>query len=182
MRVRSEVQLPATPIGYVCVELRRRQIGVPEHLLDAAQIGASLEQMRRKGVPQQVRVHALRFEAGLLGEPAQDQERAGAGERPAACVQEQLRPVTAIEVRPAHRDVAAQRVDCGPAERNNALLRALPERAHEPVLEVDGASVQAGRLADAEPRAVHQLDERPVAHRARRRAVGGVDQSLGLGG
>ena len=182
MGVRSEVQLAAAPIGYVRVELGGRQIGVTEHLLDAAQVGAALEQMRRKGVPEQVRVHALRLEAGLLGEPAQDQEGAGAGERPAARVQEQLRPVAAIEVRAAHRDVAAQRVDRGPAERDEALLRALPERADEPVLEIDRAAVQAGRLADAEARAVHQLDERPVAHRARRRAVGGVDQALGLGG
>ena len=58
---------------------------------------------------------------------------------------------------------------------------ALAERAHEPVLEVDRAPVQAGRLADAQARAVHQLDERAVAHRARRRAVGGLDQPLGLG-
>jgi len=30
----SEVQLAAAPIGYVGVELGRRQIGVPEHFLD----------------------------------------------------------------------------------------------------------------------------------------------------
>ena len=43
---------------------------------------------------------ALRLEAGLLGEAAQDQEGAGAGERPAVRVQEELGAVSAVEVRP----------------------------------------------------------------------------------
>ena len=54
---------------------------MPEHLLDAAQVGAALEQVGRERVAEQVRVHALRLEAGLLGQAAQDQEGAGAGER-----------------------------------------------------------------------------------------------------
>ena len=132
MGMRSEVQLAPASIGYVRVELGGREIGVAEHLLDAAQVGAALEQMRRERVAEQVRMHALRLEPGLLGEAAQDQEGAGAGERPAARVQEELGPVAAVEVGPAHRDVAAQRVDRGPAERHEALLRALPERADEP--------------------------------------------------
>jgi hypothetical protein len=38
-----EVQLPTTPIGYVCVELRSSQIGMSEHFLNASEISASLE-------------------------------------------------------------------------------------------------------------------------------------------
>ena len=72
VRVRLEVQLPAAPIGYVRVELGRREVGVAEHLLDAAQVGAALEQMRREGVAEQVRVDALRLEA-------RPSRRAGAG-------------------------------------------------------------------------------------------------------
>src|SRR5688500_14679144 len=116
--MRSKVQLPTTPIGYVRVELRRRQIGVAEHLLDAAQVSASLEQMRGERVTEQVWVDSLRLEPGLLGEAAQDQEGAGAGERPAARVQEELGPVAAVEVGAAERDVAAQRFDRGAAERD----------------------------------------------------------------
>ena len=48
MRVRLEVQLPAAPVGYVCVELGRGEVGVAEHLLDAPQVGAALEQMGGK--------------------------------------------------------------------------------------------------------------------------------------
>ena len=48
-----------------------------------------------------------RIETGPLGQAAQDQEGPGAGERTALRVQEQLRPVAAVEVRPAACEVAA---------------------------------------------------------------------------
>ena len=37
-----------------------------EHLLDAAQVGAALEQMRRERVAEQVRVDALRLEPAFI--------------------------------------------------------------------------------------------------------------------
>ncbi len=67
MRMRLEVQLPTPPIGYVGVELRRRKVGVAQHLLDRAEVGAALEQVRGEGVSQEVRVHPFRLEAGLPG-------------------------------------------------------------------------------------------------------------------
>ena len=107
-------------------------------------------------------------------------KRACARERPAARVQEELRPVAPVEVRAAHCDVAAQRVDGGPAERDEPLLRALAERAHEPLLEIDRPALEARHLADPQAGAVHQLDESTVAHRPRRRPVRRVDQALRL--
>src|SRR5690349_14017371 len=83
VRVRLEVQLATAPIGYVGVELGRGEIGVSEHLLDRAEVRAALQQMRREGVPQQVRVDTLGLEAGFRGQPPQNQERACARE-PAA--------------------------------------------------------------------------------------------------
>ena len=44
----------------VCVNLRRRDIGMTEHCLDRAQVGPALEQMRRKGMPQHVRRDCFR--------------------------------------------------------------------------------------------------------------------------
>ena len=79
---------------------------MPEHLLDAAQIGAALEQVCGKRVAQQVGMDALGLEAGPLGEAAQDQEGSRARERPALRVQEELRPVAAVEVGAAVREVA----------------------------------------------------------------------------
>ena len=43
VRVRLEIQLSTAPIGYVRVQLGCRQIGVPEHLLDAAEVGSALQ-------------------------------------------------------------------------------------------------------------------------------------------
>src|SRR4051794_28021861 len=89
MGMRLEVQLAPPPIGYVRVELGRREVRVAEHLLHAAQVGSPLEEMRRERVAEQVGMDAARLEPGLLGEPPQDEERAGAGERAAARVQEE---------------------------------------------------------------------------------------------
>ena len=89
------------------VELGRREVGVAEHLLHAAQVGAALEQVRRERVAEQVRVDALGLEARSLGQTAEDQERAGARERPALRVEEQLHAVAAVEIRAPVREVAA---------------------------------------------------------------------------
>ena len=43
---------------HVGVSLRRRQLNVPEQLLDRAQVGASLQQMRGERVAQRVRADA----------------------------------------------------------------------------------------------------------------------------
>ena len=49
---------------HVRVDLRRRQIGVPEHHLDRAQVGAAIEKVRRERVPEDVRADR-RTNAGL---------------------------------------------------------------------------------------------------------------------
>jgi hypothetical protein len=107
MRVRLEIQLPTASIGYVCVELGRREVGVPEHLLDRAEIRAALEKVRSEGVPKQMWMDAFRLEPRLAGEPPEDQEDAGTGQAAALRVQEELRTVARVEVRAASREVAA---------------------------------------------------------------------------
>ena len=42
----------------VCIDLRRADVGVAEKFLHAAQVVAGLEEMRREGMPKQVRVNA----------------------------------------------------------------------------------------------------------------------------
>jgi hypothetical protein len=92
--VRLEIQLPTTFVGYVRVELRGREIGMSEHFLNRPQICSSLEEVRGKRVPEQVRVDAVGVETGFLSQLAEDQEGAGACESPASGVQEQLRAVS----------------------------------------------------------------------------------------
>ena len=79
MRVAAEVDVAAPAVRDVRVELGRAEVGVAEHLLDAAQVGTALEQVRGERMAQQVRVDALRLEARAAGEAAQDQERARRG-------------------------------------------------------------------------------------------------------
>jgi hypothetical protein len=41
------------------IDLRRRNVSVPEHFLDDAQIGTVPEEVRREAVPQKVRINVL---------------------------------------------------------------------------------------------------------------------------
>src|SRR3954454_3662433 len=93
VRVRLEVQLAAPPIGYVGVQLGRAQVGVAQHLLDRAQVGPALEEVRGERVPKQVRMDTFRLQPRLLGQAAEDQERARPCEAAALGVEEELRPV-----------------------------------------------------------------------------------------
>jgi hypothetical protein len=107
VRVRLVIQLAATPIGYVRVQLGGREVGVAEHLLHAAEVRAAFEKMGRERVAQQVRMDAARLETGLFGSAAQDQECARACERSALRVQEELGAVAPVEVGASAREVAA---------------------------------------------------------------------------
>src|SRR5688572_12253808 len=133
--MRLEVQLAPTPIGYVGVELRRGEVGVTEHLLNAPQVGAALEEVRGERVAQEVRVDAGRVEAGLGGQTPQNEERARAGQRATLRVEKQLRPMTAVEVRPSAAQVAAQRLRRRPSDRDDPLLAALADAADEALLQ-----------------------------------------------
>jgi hypothetical protein len=136
--------------------------------------------MRRERVAKQVRVDAAGLEAGALGQLAEDEKGARAGQSAAARVQEQLRPVAPVEVRPPEREVAAHRLGRRTPERHEPLLAALPQHAYDPVLERDAVLLQARGLGDAQAGSVEELDESSVAQRARRRPDGGVDEALGL--
>src|SRR5207244_5341848 len=107
---------------------------------------------------QEMRVHALRLEAGGRRELPQDQERAGPGEGPALGVQEQLGPVPAVEVRAAARQVTPECLGGLSTDRDDPLLAALARAADESPLEVDAGEI--GRASG----------------RGRVRAVGGVER------
>src|SRR5437588_3989746 len=127
VRVRLVVHLPPSPVGYVRVELRGGEVGMAEHLLHRAKIGPAFEQMRGEGVAQEMRMHSLGLEAGFACEPAKDQERTRASERPAACVEKELRAVPHVEERPAPRQVAAKRLARGATHGDDAFLVSLTD-------------------------------------------------------
>src|SRR5438552_15493162 len=153
-----------------------------EHFLNRPEVGAALEQMRGEGVAEEVGMDALGLEAGGGSELAQDEKGACSGQRPALGVEEELRPVAAVEVRPPAGEIPAKGLDRLAADGDDALLRALAEGADEPLLEIDGRAVEPDRLAHAQPGAVEELDERAVSERARRGPVRGLDQPFHLAG
>src|SRR5438105_15222650 len=85
-------------------------------------------------------------------------------------------------MRPSVGEIAAQGVGRLASDRDDPLLRPLAEAADEALLEIHRRPIEADGLADAEARAVEQLDERAVAQRAGSRAGRGLDQPLGLAG
>src|SRR5262249_37723654 len=109
-------------------------------------VGSAFEQVSRERMPQEVRMDALRVEPGALREPPQDQERAGPRQRAAARVQEELGAVPPVEIRPPTREIPAQRLHRGAADRHDALLAALADRSDEPPVEVDARRAEPDRL------------------------------------
>jgi hypothetical protein len=179
--MRLEVNLAATSVGHVRVALGRPEVGVAEHLLNRSEVGAAFEQMRRERVAEEVGMNASRLEPSSTGKLPQDEEGPGARKRPAADVQEELGPVTTIQVRPAEREVPSNRLCCRAPERYEALLVSLSEHADDPLLERDATLLESDRLGHAQSGSVEKFDERPVAQRSRARAGGRVDEVLGLG-
>ena len=175
-----EIQLAAAPIGYVGVQLGSSQIGMSEHFLNASEIRASLEQVSGERVAEEVGMDPLRLQARFRSEFAKNQEGSGPSQRAALRVQEELRTVAPIEVRPASAEVTTKCLDRLPSDRDDPLLPALADRPDEPLIEIDAALVEADRLPDPQSRAVEELDESPVAKCPRRRSGGGVDEPLDL--
>src|SRR5437764_11632008 len=137
MRVRAEVELAATAVADVRVELSGGEVGVAEHFLDAAEISSAFEQVRGERVPEQVRVDPFRFETRLLGQPAQHEEHSCARQASAFRVEKELRPVAPVEVRTSAREIAPERIRRGPAKRHDPLLCALAGSSAEALLEID---------------------------------------------
>jgi len=122
---------------------------MPQHLLHGAQVCSSFQKVRGKRVAQEVGMHTGRIETGPLGQAAQDEEGARAGQAAALCVEEELRPVPAVEKGATAGEVAPDGLDALTAERDDPLLVTLAEAANGPVLEVDPTPVEADGLADA---------------------------------
>src|SRR5829696_298340 len=166
-RMRPEVDVLQPLAGQVCVELGRRDVGVPEHLLDRAEVAAAGEQVRREGMTQRVRAHAVR-EAGRHGVAADDLVEALTSQLAAAEVNEQMRLGRALDERGAAAlEVHAERPERRLADRDQALLRALAASAQNALLDVHVHQLQADRLGGAQSARVHQLEQRPIAERRR---------------
>ena len=90
---------PAQAAGIdVAVDLRRRERRVPEQLLDRPQVGASLEEMGRVGMPEAVRVRKQAAEDARVEPPPAHRDE----QRIAGAADELLAPVAEPEPHASH--------------------------------------------------------------------------------
>src|SRR5262249_10118873 len=166
-RVRSVVDTAQPPSVDVAVQLRRREGAVAEQLLDRAQVGATLEQVRRKRVPQPVGMR----------EDAAERRRV---EALAAGRDEDGVLSAADELRPRLVQIARQQMPGLLAERDDALLPALAAHVKLLAVEVDVREVEPDGFRRAQAGGVDELDERPVPQRERPLADERLERGLDL--
>ena len=172
------VDLPQTRLQHVRVYLRRREIGMAEHQLDRAQVGAAIEQMGGKGVPQNVRAHRAR-QPGAADVLLQDLPEADSTEGPATGVHEQPRRRSSLQQFPAGAGtIALNPVGRLLADGHQALLAPLADACEVLLREVQVDQPDGDQLADAEAGCIQQFDHRAIAEAERRRDVGLRDQPI----
>ena len=183
VRVGVEVRVAAALVRDVRVQLGRGQVGVAEHLLHSS----AGRRRPRAGASRRSGGGGADGRARVPGPPSRPAGE-GSGRRLARVSgpPRELRKSSGrwrrSRERPTAYLVAAQRLH-GPApDRDHVFLAALPDAADEPFVQIDRRPLQPDCLAHAEAGAVEELHERAVAERPRRRAVGGLDQALGLAG
>src|SRR6266446_5556757 len=125
MRLDQRLEPLAEDMG---IDLRRRDIGMAEHLLDAAQIGAVVEEMAGEGVPQHMGRDARRVDPGGDGEVLEELAAAPPRQmaRSAARGKEEARGRALGEEFAAPRGIGGERETRRFAERHETLLAALP--------------------------------------------------------
>src|SRR6185312_5121162 len=138
----------------VAVHLGRRERAMAEQLLDRAEIGAALEQVRRERVTEAVRVR--------------QQAPKRARVQPASSRGEKERILgTSGELGSRLADVAGDDVRGLLSERYDTLLAALAPHVDELLLEVDVREVEVDRLLRAEAGRVDELRQPQVPQRER---------------
>src|SRR5262249_40423919 len=113
-------------------------------LLDGAQVGAALQQMRGERVAQRVRAHPP-GDAGRARRAPDDRVNGAHGEPPAAGIREQRAPALTALAEPI-LERAKRRTAVG----HDALLAALAEYAHGTLAAVHVVEIEAGQLGDAQ--------------------------------
>src|ERR1700722_20141311 len=166
------------------VNLRGRDVAVTEHLLNGAQVGATLKQMRREAVPQRMRADPC--ESRIVGSPSfESLEKTLPGHRAAEPCDEYggdaarnfllaaLAVVRRIENFVAGIEVGLQRANRSTAHWDHPLLAALAENDHRAGREIHLIQLQTHQLGDTQTASVSHFEHRAIAEAAR---IVGVDR------
>ena len=178
--VGGEVGLAQVLDRHVGVDLRRGHVGVAEHLLHAAQVGAGREQVGGERVTEAVRTHVAVERRALDVAPhevVQPLPREGG----AARVHEELVAAAPPQERAAAAaNVAAHGGRRVAADGHHPLLVALADTTQEAGLEIDVGEAQGHELGGAQAAAVQELYESQVTLAQIARPGGARDERLDL--
>ena len=141
------------------IDLRRRDVGMAEHRLHAAQIGAVIEEMAGEGMPQHMRRQPRRIEPGLQRQRLEELAAAAPRQMPLAPVRgkEEGRGLALGEEMAAHREILGERGARRLAQRHEPLLVALAADDEEARIAPCRGERQSHELRDAQARAVEQF-------------------------
>ena len=162
---------PETIVGDMGVDLGGGERCVSEHLLHAAQVGTSLQQMGGHRMPQAVRPQvrsALHQTQGAMHDPA-DHPRVD----PAASLSDEdgIVRTGAGEETATLLDPGGQGTQRGSSQRHGPFLVPFAQDTHHSPVQVHVASVQPAELGDADAGGVQQFEHGDVAQRDRSAAV-----------
>ena len=124
-----------------------------EHCLDRAQVGAALQQVRCKGMPQHVRADSFGRDAGARAELTDDLIEADTAEMRLAR-RKQPKRISGHERRPGGDRVARPIGD-----RHEPFPAALSPQDQERPIGCDGTARQRNQFGRAHARAVEQFDQ-----------------------
>jgi hypothetical protein len=174
--MRPVVDLPQMFDVQVRINHGRREAGVPEHLLNRAQVGAADKQMGGECVPERVRRDGS-LNSCLGGAPLDGNLGTPRGQPLAVAEVEKYRPVgpaTWSECPPT-----LERVERHLADRHHAEFVALAVvDGHHVAFPVDIAPVQCDGFADAQPGRIEGLNEGTVTPTGQVIFLGSFQMSL----
>lgn len=146
------------------VASRGAEVGVPQQLLDHADVGASLEQMRREAVAKRMGRDLAREPRLEPGEPKRlaQRVRAERASRPRADEQIRQRRALDLPIRPQCSEQHRRQHDIA------RLVSLAATHMNHPARRVDVRHLERARLRDAKPSAVHHHRDRSVLRRPKR--------------
>ena len=163
------------------VDLRRRDVRVPEHELQAAKVRAAFQQVRREAVPQHMRTEPL-GNPGRQAIPAQQFPERLPGHRRAARGHEQeLRRRLLENGLPEASSVVLDRLERGSSDGNQTRFPSLAVGAHNAHFRVQFRQPNRNEFRHPQARGVQQLQHGQIPAAQSRFRVGGFQQLVDLG-
>jgi hypothetical protein len=147
----------------VRIDLRCREVRVPQHLLESPEVGTAFEEVRGEGVTERVGRDAF-LNARSTRTSFDHIPRTDARQWTAAGIQkEHAFGFAAVEARSDFTCIKRRGAD-GPATHGTeALLVALPEHSDQAVVQPEVGGAESHEFRHPDSRSVSHLEERPVS-------------------